>query len=61
MPFKKEKYNFTTAYYEAKKPQKIPTKPGKFVQYPLLFKQWLVSGAKKEEIRPAFRSASVSF
>jgi hypothetical protein len=59
MPFKKGEYNPTTAYYQAKKPQKIPTEPGKSVQYPPPFKQWLVCRAEKEGIRAAFRSAGV--
>jgi hypothetical protein len=59
MPFEKERYNPTTEYYEAKKVKKISSEPGKFIQYPLLFKQWLVARAKNEGIRPAFRSAGV--
>jgi hypothetical protein len=60
MLFKKGKYNSTTVYYEAKKLQKIPTESDKFVQYSPSFKQWLVFRAKKEKIRPAFRSAGIS-
>jgi hypothetical protein len=39
MPFKKEKYNSTTVYYKAKKPQKISIELDKFVQYSSPFKQ----------------------
>jgi hypothetical protein len=59
MPFKKGGYNPTTEYYQAKKPKKIPSEPGEPIQYPLQFKLWLVARAKKEGIRPAFRSVGV--